>query len=133
MFLSALAPGRVDLGIGKAPGGLPLSTRALQYGTVNNGKDFFPNGYLFLLELIRNSVDNSHPLAGIQATPIPQEKNLKFFLLGASARGLYLADTTEEAIKRYRPYYDMYMSTDASKFNQSPFTDLEDHIQNGSA
>lgn len=29
-LLAALAPGRVDLGIGKAPGGLPLSTRALQ-------------------------------------------------------------------------------------------------------
>lgn len=29
-LLAALAPGRVDLGIGKAPGGMPLSTRALQ-------------------------------------------------------------------------------------------------------
>ncbi|MBV8621812.1 MAG: MsnO8 family LLM class oxidoreductase [Curvibacter sp.] len=29
-LLAALAPGRVDLGVGKAPGGLPLSTRALQ-------------------------------------------------------------------------------------------------------
>src|SRR5438067_10428650 len=29
-LLASLAPGRVDLGIGKAPGGLPLSTRALQ-------------------------------------------------------------------------------------------------------
>ena len=28
--LASLAPGRVDLGVGKAPGGLPLSTRALQ-------------------------------------------------------------------------------------------------------
>lgn len=28
--LATLAPGRVDLGIGRAPGGLPLSTRALQ-------------------------------------------------------------------------------------------------------
>ncbi len=54
-------------------------------------------------------------------------------VVGAGARGLYLADTTEEAIKRYRPYYDIYMNTDASKFNQSPFRDLEDHIQNGSA
>ena len=27
-LLAALAPGRVDLGIGKAPGGLPLSTKA---------------------------------------------------------------------------------------------------------
>jgi hypothetical protein len=29
-LLASLAPGRVDLGVGKAPGGLPLSTRALQ-------------------------------------------------------------------------------------------------------
>lgn len=29
-LLAALAPGRVDIGIGKAPGGMPLSTRALQ-------------------------------------------------------------------------------------------------------
>lgn len=28
--LAALAPGRIDLGIGKSPGGLPLATRALQ-------------------------------------------------------------------------------------------------------
>lgn len=38
--LSSLAPGRVDLGVGKAPGGLPLSTKALQFGTMNDGKDF---------------------------------------------------------------------------------------------
>jgi alkanesulfonate monooxygenase SsuD/methylene tetrahydromethanopterin reductase-like flavin-dependent oxidoreductase (luciferase family) len=54
-------------------------------------------------------------------------------VVGAGARGLYLANTTEEAIKRYRPYYDAYMGTEASKFNQSPFKDLEDHIQRGSA
>lgn len=29
-LMAALAPGRVDLGVGKAPGGLPASTRALQ-------------------------------------------------------------------------------------------------------
>ncbi|WP_070107518.1 MsnO8 family LLM class oxidoreductase [Burkholderia plantarii] len=29
-LLAALAPGRVDLGVGKAPGGLPATTRALQ-------------------------------------------------------------------------------------------------------
>lgn len=87
--LSTLAPGRVDLGIGKAPGGLPLSTRALQYGTVNNGEDFSER-LSFLLELIENSVGNNHPLAGIQATPIPQEKP-EVFLLGASAKSAQLA------------------------------------------
>ena len=31
-ILAALGPGRVDLGIGRAPGGLPRSTQALQEG-----------------------------------------------------------------------------------------------------
>lgn len=54
-------------------------------------------------------------------------------IVGAGSRGLYLAHTKEEAIKRYRPYYDIYMNTEASKYNESPFKNLEDHIQNGSA
>lgn len=28
----ALHPGRIDLGLGRAPGGMPLATRALQQG-----------------------------------------------------------------------------------------------------
>ena len=87
--LSNLAPGRVDLGIGKAPGGLPLSTKALQYGTINDGKDF-PERLSFLVELIENSVSESHALAGIQATPLPQEKP-EVFLLGASVTSAQLA------------------------------------------
>ncbi|MFD1953074.1 LLM class flavin-dependent oxidoreductase [Paenibacillus thailandensis] len=42
-----------------------------------------------------------------------------------------LANTTEEAIRRYRPYYEAFQSTAAAKHNQSPFTSLEDHIENG--
>jgi len=87
--LSNLAPGRVDLGIGKAPGGLPLSTKALQYGTVNDGKDF-EERLSFLKKLIEDSVDEEHPLSGIQATPFPQEKP-EVFLLGASSRSAKLA------------------------------------------
>lgn len=87
--LSTLSPGRVDLGIGKAPGGLPLSTKALQFGTVNDGKDFTER-LTFLTELIENSIDEKHPLAGIQATPIPLEKP-EIFLLGASVNSAQLA------------------------------------------
>ncbi|OIK13075.1 alkane 1-monooxygenase [Bacillus sp. MUM 116] len=87
--LSNLAPGRVDLGVGKAPGGLPLSTKALQYGAVNDGKDFTER-LIFLLELVHNSFDVNHPFAGIQATPIPQEKP-EVFLLGASANSARIA------------------------------------------
>lgn len=87
--LSTLAPGRVDLGIGKAPGGLPLSTKALQYGTVNDGTDF-PERLSLLKKIIENSVDDNHSLAGIEATPIPPEKP-EMFLLGASSKSAELA------------------------------------------
>ncbi|WP_318509064.1 LLM class flavin-dependent oxidoreductase [Bacillus sp. T3] len=54
-------------------------------------------------------------------------------VIGSGARGLYLANTMEEAIKGYRPYYDAYNHTEPAKYNQSPFVDLEDNIQNGPA
>jgi luciferase family oxidoreductase group 1 len=40
--LASLAPGRIDIGIGKAPGGLPLSTRALQRGLHPEDKGALP-------------------------------------------------------------------------------------------
>ncbi|MBM7652354.1 LLM class flavin-dependent oxidoreductase [Neobacillus cucumis] len=87
--LSSLAPGRVDLGVGKAPGGLPLSTKALQFGTNNDGQDFSER-LSFLKQLIEDSVSDDHPLAGIQATPIPETKP-EIFLLGASTNSARLA------------------------------------------
>jgi luciferase family oxidoreductase group 1 len=87
--LSSLAPGRVDLGIGKAPGGLPLSTKALQYGNSNNGI-LFEERLSLLKKITENSVGGDHPLAGIKATPIPP-KEPEIFLLGASANSAGLA------------------------------------------
>ncbi|MCZ2260155.1 LLM class flavin-dependent oxidoreductase [Sporosarcina sp. G11-34] len=87
--LSTLEPGRVDLGIGKAPGGLPLSTKALQYGTVNTGTDF-EERLAFLQQLIFDNIPGTHEFSGIQATPIPPVKP-KTYLLGASVNSAKLA------------------------------------------
>ncbi|WP_155592803.1 LLM class flavin-dependent oxidoreductase [Lysinibacillus cavernae] len=87
--LASLEPGRVDLGIGKAPGGLPLSTRALQYGTLNQGEDF-EDRLLFLQQLIEQTIPSEHELHGVQATPIPKIKPT-LFLLGASPQSAELA------------------------------------------
>ncbi|KMY51550.1 LLM class flavin-dependent oxidoreductase [Peribacillus loiseleuriae] len=87
--LSTLAPGRVDLGIGKGPGGLPLSSKALQFGTVNDGEDF-EERLSFLNQLLENSVDENHSLSGIQALPVPPEKP-ENYLLGASVESAKLA------------------------------------------
>ncbi len=80
-LLSALAPGRVDLGIGKAPGGLPRSTAALQ--VYRSKKPEFETQTAELSAILDNSValqrDDSLAFAGPQP-PVTAER----FLLGAS-------------------------------------------------
>ncbi len=87
--LASLAPGRVDLGIGKAPGGFDLSTKALQYGTLNDGTDFNER-YTFVKQLIDEEVPKAHPFKGIRAMPQPVIKP-DLFLLGGSANSAELA------------------------------------------
>ncbi len=70
-LLASLAPGRVDLGIGKAPGGLPLSTRALQWATDPERKPDFAEQFALLDAFIAGRLDPSHALAGATATPTP--------------------------------------------------------------
>ncbi|MFJ3386220.1 LLM class flavin-dependent oxidoreductase [Lysinibacillus sp. NPDC086135] len=90
--LASLEPGRVDLGIGKAPGGLPLSTKALQYGTLHKGENDFEERLTFLQQLIEQTVLAEHELYGVRATPIPKVKPA-LFLLGASPQSAALAGT----------------------------------------
>jgi alkanesulfonate monooxygenase SsuD/methylene tetrahydromethanopterin reductase-like flavin-dependent oxidoreductase (luciferase family) len=52
-------------------------------------------------------------------------------LVGSGAGNLYIANTKEEAINKFKPYYNAFSSSDASKHNQSPFVNLEDYINNG--
>ncbi|MFB6466970.1 MsnO8 family LLM class oxidoreductase [Cytobacillus sp. Hz8] len=110
--LANLAPGRVDLGIGKAPGGLPLSTKALQYGTVNDGKDF-EERFSTLQALIENSLEETHPLFGIQATPIPKIKP-KLFLLGASPESAAIAVRYQTSF-----VYGLFFNSDRRKFAEA--------------
>ncbi|MDN3016897.1 LLM class flavin-dependent oxidoreductase [Paenibacillus sp. BSR1-1] len=81
-----------------------------------------------------------HPMAKYKELIDHYRERLEYYgfdpkkaVVGAGAGSLYLADTNEEAINRFRPYYDIQMNTEAAIHNQSPFKDLEDHIENGSA
>lgn len=88
-ILSTLTPGRVELGIGKAPGGFSLSTKALRYGSSGNDTDF--NEKLTTLqEFVHDSLRKDHPLYGANPLPRPKEV-LPTFLLGASANSAKLA------------------------------------------
>jgi len=85
-LLAAIAPGRVDLGVGKAPGGLPLSTRALQLGLSQQEKGDFAAQ----LAQLKGWITPDSPDEDVRATPLPQVAAAGF-LLGASAESARLA------------------------------------------
>jgi luciferase family oxidoreductase group 1 len=88
--LASLAPGRVDLGVGKAPGGLPLTTRALQWFHDKTKKPDFAHQLAELDAFLKSGVAEDHPLAGAIALPTPPEAP-EGVLLGASPESAALA------------------------------------------
>ena len=87
--LASLAPGRVDLGIGRGPGGMPQSTRALQQGGGNASRSLSEK-LAELDQLLHDRVAASHPLHGLRASPRPPEP-AELFLLGTTPASAELA------------------------------------------
>lgn len=72
-LLASLAPGRVDLGVGKAPGGLPLSTRALQGAYDPDRKPSFKQQLAELDGFLDHGSEKSDDENGIAAYPVPPQ------------------------------------------------------------
>ncbi|WP_179033136.1 LLM class flavin-dependent oxidoreductase [Paenibacillus kribbensis] len=88
-LLEALHPGRIDLGIGRAPGGLPLATRALQEGKYQSVEQY-PQQILDLIDYFHDTVPDNHRFAGLHASPmIPTVPEM--WLLGSSGESARLA------------------------------------------
>ncbi|HYM32152.1 MAG TPA: LLM class flavin-dependent oxidoreductase [Candidatus Cybelea sp.] len=68
-MLETLYPGRIDLGIGRAPGSDQRTARALQHGPGALGIEEFPNQLADLAGFLRNDLEAGHPFAGIEAMP----------------------------------------------------------------
>ncbi|MEG6588387.1 LLM class flavin-dependent oxidoreductase [Paenibacillus barengoltzii] len=79
--LASLAPGRVDLGVGRAPGGLPKSTQALQQGVKESVT--LTDKIVELRKFVQNRLESDHPLAGLRAAPLPAQAP-ELYVLGAS-------------------------------------------------
>jgi len=81
-LLEALHPGRIDLGLGRAPGGMPLATRALQedkYVDINK----YPQQVLDVIGFLHDALPAGHPYAALLASPvIPTAPEV--WLLGSS-------------------------------------------------
>ncbi|WP_281885900.1 LLM class flavin-dependent oxidoreductase [Paenibacillus sp. YYML68] len=68
-LLEALHPGRIDLGLGRAPGGMPLATRALQqdkYVDVHK----YPQQVLDLIGYLHDALPEGHPFEKLVASPV---------------------------------------------------------------
>ena len=87
--LASLAPGRVDLGIGGGPGGMPNSTKALQQDS-SDGTKPLSEKLLELEKFLHNQLEESHPLYGLQASPAPPHP-ADLFLLGTTPSSAKLA------------------------------------------
>ena len=112
--LASLAPGRVDLGIGRGPGGLPRSTQALrpQPGDVPNGKSL--DEKLKELRQFLNCNANGHSASsGLVATPLPPQP-ADVFLLGTTAA------SAEVAAHQRLPYvFAMFLNGDEGEMRRA--------------
>src|SRR5882757_7462536 len=68
-MLHALYPGRVDLGIGRAPGGGPVEALALKRERKTKMLDDFPEQVSELLAFLGHQFPADHPFAGIRVAP----------------------------------------------------------------
>ncbi len=68
-MLETLYPGRIDLGIGRAPGSDYVTARALAHGPGALDIKEFPNQIRDLLAYLRDQMPDGHPFAGISAQP----------------------------------------------------------------
>jgi len=82
-ILSGLYPGRIDLGIGRAPGTDPMTMFALQRDRRQAGPDDFPDQLAELLAYLEGTLPDDHPFRRLAALPGGDERP-EPWLLGSS-------------------------------------------------
>ncbi|MFE9015070.1 alkanal monooxygenase [Streptomyces sp. CS090A] len=102
--LEAMAPGRVDLGLGRAPGTDGATAAALRRSDrLNEGADDFPQQLMELIRFLDDDFPDGHPYARIHAVPGPVQATADggvqsahrppVWLLGSSGFSARLAGT----------------------------------------
>ena len=84
--LESLYPGRIDLGLGRAPGSDPVTARALRRNQVNDGEQF-PRDVLELMDYF--SADSKNPVHAVPGRGL----DIPIWILGSSLYGAQLAAT----------------------------------------
>ncbi|MBV9904581.1 MAG: LLM class flavin-dependent oxidoreductase [Alphaproteobacteria bacterium] len=121
-MLDVLTPGRIDLGLGRAPGSDQLTARALQSGPQAWPIDAFPSQVMLLRQFLddaagREPLPDDHPYKHIHAMPRANTPGPEMWMLGSGIHGAVYAaelglpfshayfistDGSEDAVKEYR-------------------------------
>ena len=110
--LASLAPGRVDLGIGRGPGGLPRSTAALRRGEGESPMTLAEK-LAELKRFLNDQLEPEHPLHGLQASPIPSRPP-ELFLLGTTR------SSGDMAAKLTMPYvFALFLNNDEDEMAEA--------------
>ncbi|MBL4623274.1 MAG: LLM class flavin-dependent oxidoreductase [Immundisolibacteraceae bacterium] len=89
-MLSALNPGRIDLSIGRAPGGDRLATQALGWPRQPIASDLYPQQAATLMSMLHDELPADHPFAQVKVIPEDAQAP-QTWMLGSSGGSAELA------------------------------------------
>ncbi|HWO95275.1 MAG TPA: LLM class flavin-dependent oxidoreductase [Bacillus sp. (in: firmicutes)] len=128
--LEALYPNRIDLGVGRSPGGSPATRLALT-DSIRRSMNEFPRQLSDLQGYMNNDLPQSHPYSDVTAYPL-SETSPQLWVLGVTHRGaraaaesgtaftfghfIYPADG-QRAMKNYLENFQPSMSLSKPKTN----------------
>ena len=90
-LLQSLYPGRIDLGIGRAPGSDSLTAAALAYPGMARDVRHFPQQVADVLAHLSDTLDRSHPFSGVHAGPGQPAGIPDLWLLGSRVESAHIA------------------------------------------
>lgn len=90
--LEALFPGRIDLALGRTPGGDGLASAALQQGPVAPDDECYPDRVADVVGFVHNTLRPDHRFTGVRAMP-DGPGGPEVWVLGSSSYGSTLAAT----------------------------------------
>ena len=90
-MLESLYPGRIDLGVGRAPGSDHLTAAALSYPGSPNDVQHYPRQVVDLVGYLNGGLESEHPFAQVQAGPDRPQGAPEVWLLGSRYESAYMA------------------------------------------
>ena len=118
-LLEVMYPGRIDLGIGRAPGSDRLTAAALAYGN-RLGLESFPTKVVDLMAFLSGQAPATEVLARVNVTPRPEHAP-ELWMLGSSGESAALAAHLGLAFS-FAHFINPFMGGEASRAYRRQFT-----------